>query len=104
MKMLATRLRQAGLTREAWLIGVSVLWRGALLGTVLFLSLTDDPDRNLKHNLISYIVAMVWCYYDGAFSRRRWLLAWFEGVLLHLAGVGFGNLLALVFGNPVIPA
>lgn len=103
MKTLETRLRQVGISRETWPVFGAILWRGALLGTALFLSLTGDPDQNLRHNFISYIVALVWCYYDGTFARGRWSIAWFEGLLLHLIGVAVGNLLALLLGNPLFP-
>ena len=103
MNALETKLREVGLGKESWPIVGSFLWRGALLGTALFLSLTDDPGQNLRHNLISYIVALVWCYYDGAAAHRRWSVAWLEGLLLHLIGVAVGNLLTLIFGSPLLP-
>lgn len=103
MKALETRLRQVGSDRETWPIYGSVLWRGILLGTVLFFSLTDDSARNLRHNVICYIVAVIWCYYAGTFARHRWSAAGLEGLLLHLIGVAAANMLALAFGNSLIP-
>ena len=79
-----------------------MLWRGALLGATLFLSLTDDRYENLRHNLIAYIVALVWSYYDGAIANRRWWMAWFEGLLLYLVAVAFANLLSLAIGYPIM--
>lgn len=103
MKTLETKLREVGLGRETLPVFGTIFWRGILLGTALFLSLTDDPDQNLRHNFISYIVALVWCYYDGIFARDRWSAAWLEGLFLHLIGVAVGNLLTLIVGNPLIP-
>lgn len=100
---LMSRLRQVDLSSDTWPIVAGVLWRGALLGSVLFLSLTDDSDRNLRHNFISFIVAMVWCYYDGALTRGRWSVAWIEGLALHFTGVGFASLLILLVGSPLMP-
>jgi len=53
-------------------------------------------------NLLSYIIAFVWSYYDGLLSKGWWRYAWIEAIFLHLAAVQLGNLLALIFGNPVL--
>lgn len=95
---LSEKLREIGISRQAYPVWLAMLWRGPLLGTTLLLVLSDDRYRNLRLNLAAYIVAMVWCYYDGMFSRRRWGIAWFEGVLLYVVAVCFANLLGLVFG------
>jgi hypothetical protein len=71
-------------------------------GTALYLLIGSDPSVNLKLNGVSYIAAMIWCYYDGVFARRKWSVAWFEGLIMHLAGIQIGNILALIFGNPVL--
>lgn len=90
-----------GLSRERSIVAARVLWRGALLGIALYLLLGDDPSVNLKLNGVSFIVAMVWSYYDGAFSRRRWSIAWSEGLIMHLAGVQVANILSLIVGHPL---
>jgi hypothetical protein len=82
----------------------SLMWRAALLGTALYLMLGDDPDANLRLNGASYIVAVVWSYYDGVFAKRMWSIAFLEAVFLHLAGIQVGNLLATIFGNPLFGA
>jgi len=96
-------IARAGLTREGWRVAGGLLWRAALLGTALYLLLEPDQSANLRLNLLSYIVALVWSYYDGLFVNRLWRYAWIEAIFLHFAGVQIGNLLTLVFGNPVIP-
>jgi len=95
------RLSQVGLTRDGWRIAGILLWRAVLLGTGLYLILTSEQDTNLRLNLVAYIVAVVWSYYDGLFAKGWWRLAWLEAIFLHLAGVQVGNFLALLFGNPV---
>lgn len=90
------------MSRQAWPLWASFLWRGGLLGAGLFLSLTDDRHQNLRHNLIAYIVALVWSYYDGVIIRRRWSIAWFEGFLLYLLAVAVANLLSLTTSFPVV--
>ena len=101
---LSARLRQVGISRQAYPVWVSLLWRGVLLGTALFLSLSDDRYQNLRHNLIAYLVALVWSYYDGAITHRRWSLAWFEGLLLYLVAVAIANLLSLTIAHPIVAA
>lgn len=90
-------LRDTGLEAPGLRAAGTVLWRGALLGTLLCLFIGSEPSVNLKMNAASYIAALIWCYYDGVFSRRVWSLAWIEAIFLHLAGVQFGNLLRLLF-------
>jgi len=75
-------------------------WRTGLLGAGMFLALTDDPSRNLRMNAVAYLVALVWCRCDGAFSAGRWGAAAFEAVIWYLAAVGFARLLVLAFGSP----
>jgi hypothetical protein len=96
------RLAATGFYREGLRAAGGLLWRGAILGTALYLLIGNDPSVNLKLNGVSYIAAIIWCYYDGAFARRKWSIAWFEGLIMHLAGIQIGNLLALIFGNPLI--
>lgn len=79
----------------------ALMWRGVLLGTALYLLLGEDPEANLKLNGVSYIVALVWAYYDGMFARRIWSMAFVEAIFLHLLGIQVGNLLAAFFGNPL---
>lgn len=90
-------LRDTGLEPHSLRAGGTVLWRGVLLGTLLCLFIGPETSVNLKMNAASYVVALIWCYYDGVFSRRVWSLAWLEAIFLHLAGVQFGNLLRLAF-------
>lgn len=80
----------------------TILWRGVLLGTALFLIIGDDPSRNLRYNAVAYIIAVIWSYYDGLIARRRWPISGIEGLLLYGTIVGFGNLLVLLFGSPII--
>lgn len=87
----------AGRTAAGLLLG-----RAALLGSALYLMLGEDPYTNLKLNGVAYIVAVIWVYYDGILAKRRWSTAWLEAAFLHLAVVQVGNLLALIFGSPVI--
>lgn len=96
------RLAATGFYREGLRAAGGLLWRGAILRTALYLLIGNDPSVNLKLNGVSYIAAIIWCYYDGAFARRKWSIAWFEGLIMHLAGIQIGNLLALIFGNPLI--
>jgi hypothetical protein len=98
----SARLRQVGISRQAFPVWASLLWRGALLGATLLLSLTDDRYVNLRHNLIAYIVALVWSYYDGVLAHRRLSMAWFEGLLLYLAAVAIANLLNLAIVYPIV--
>jgi hypothetical protein len=94
-EQLSTRLRQVGISRQAFPVLASLLWRGALLGATLLLLITDDRYQNLRHHVVAYIVALVWCYYDGVIAYRRWSLAWFEGLLLYLVAVAIANLVNL---------
>lgn len=96
------RLTATGFYREGLRAVGGLLWRGAILGTALYLLIGSDPSANLKLNGVSYSAAMIWCYYDGVFEGRKWSIAWFEGLILHLAGIQIGNILALIFGNPVL--
>jgi len=89
--------------RRIWTSAAGALvWRGVLLGTALYLLLGEDSVANLKLNGVSYIVALVWTYYDGTFARRIWSMAFVEAAFLHIFGVQVGNLLAAIFGNPVL--
>jgi hypothetical protein len=78
-----------------------MMWRATLIGVVLYLSLSDDRYLNLQRNLVAYIVAFVWCYYDGVLAKHRWSIAWIEAVFLHLMVVQIGNLLTFAFGSPL---
>ncbi len=80
----------------------ALMWRSVLLGSALYLLLGEDPEANLKLNGVSYIVALVWAYYDGMFARRFWSMAFVEAIFLHLLGIQVGNLLAAFFGNPLV--
>lgn len=96
------KLAETGLQRESLAAGGRLLWRAVLLGAALYLLIGDDPDANLKLNGVSYIAALIWAYYDGVFAKRMWSIAWLEAIFLHLAGIQVGNLLAMIFGNPLI--
>ncbi len=96
-RLAETRIRSENLGATGRL-----MWRAVLLGTALYLMLGDDPDANLKLNGVSYIVAVIWVYYDGVFAKRMWSIAWLEAIFLHLAGMQVGNLLAAIFGNPLV--
>lgn len=78
-------------------------WRTGLLGLGMYLVLTDDPTRNLRLNALAYVVALVWCRYDGALSRGRWGAAAFEAVIWYLAAVAFARMLVLLIGDPLAP-
>jgi len=95
-------MAEIGIRRESLGAVGSLMWRSVLLGTALYLLIGDDPDANLKLNGVSYIAAVIWAYYDGVFAKRMWSIAWFEAIFLHLAGIQIGNLLAMIFGNPLI--
>lgn len=69
----------------------------------MFLVLTDDPSRNLRLNALAYLVALVWCRYDGAVSCGRWGAAAFEAIGLYIAAVSFARILILLFGDPLMP-
>jgi hypothetical protein len=94
-------LARVGLTAEGVQAAGVLVWRALLIGTALYLSLSEDRYVNLQRNLIAYIVAFVWCYYDGLLVKRRWSLAWIEAILLHLLVVQVGNILSFVFGDPL---
>lgn len=95
------RLQGLGLTPEGMQTAGRMLWRAVLIGLVLYLSLTEDRYVNLERNVIAYIIAFVWCYYDGLFATRRWSIAWIEAIFLHLMVVQVGNLLTFAFGSPL---
>lgn len=78
-------------------------WRTGLLGLGMFLVLTDDPARNLRLNALTYLVALVWCRYDGALARGRWGAASLEAIVWYLAAVGFARLLVFLIGDPLAP-
>jgi hypothetical protein len=68
-----------------------------VLGSALFLSLTDDRDVNLLLNVGCFLAAVAWrrlAHPPGSAA------AWAEGLSLHLAAVAVANLLVLAFGNP----
>ena len=96
------RLRTTGLSPLTIRAAGLLMWRSVLLGTALYLLLGADPNANIKLNGVAYIVALVWAYYDGVFAKRMWLLAFVEGIFLHLLGVQVGNLLAAIFGYPLL--
>jgi|GEM_PF-3122302 len=98
------RLQRTGINAGALHATGALMWRGVLLGTALYLLLGEDPEANLKLNGVSYIVALVWAYYDGMFARRIWSMAFVEAIFLHLLGIQVGNLLAAIFGNPLLGA
>jgi len=91
------RLPDMNLIRE-------LAWRTGLLGLGVYFALTGDPARNLRMNALAYVVALVWCRYDGALSRGRWGAAAFEAVLWYIAAVGFARVLVLLLGDPSAPA
>lgn len=88
-------LRETGLQEQSLRAAGTVLWRGVLLGAFLALSIGAEPSENLRFNIASYLVALIWSYYDGVFSKRAWSLAWIEAIFLHLAAVQFAKLLIL---------
>lgn len=94
-------LKRLDLTPASARTATAIIWRAMLIGVVLYVSLSDDRYLNLQRNLVAFIVAFVWCYYDGLFARRRWSAVWIEAVLLHLIVVQTGNLLAFAFGSPL---
>lgn len=96
------RLQRTGISADTLHATGALMWRGVLLGTALYLLLGEDPEANLKLNGVSYIVAVVWSYYDGVFARRAWSMAFVEAIFLHLLGIQVGNLLAAIFGNPLL--
>lgn len=101
--MTLVRLHETGLQTVILRTAGMLMWRAAFLGTALYLVLGSDPAANLKFNGVSYIVASVWPYYDGVLDRWMWSLAFVEAAFLHLLGAPVGNnLLAVVFGNPVL--
>lgn len=94
-------LERVGLTPASARAAAAMMWRATLIGVVLYLSLFDDRYLNLQRNLAAYIVAFVWCYYDGVLAKHRWSIAWTEAVFLHLMVVQIGNLLTFAFGSPL---
>ena len=94
-------LERTGISADTIRATGALMWRGVLLGSALYLLLGEDPEANLKLNGVSYIVALVWSYYDGMFARRIRLIAFVEAIFLHLLGIQVGNLLAAFFGNPL---
>lgn len=96
------RLQRTGISVDTLRTTGAMMWRGVLLGSVLYLLLGEDPEANLKLNGVFYIVAVVWSYYDGIFARRVWWIAFVEAIFLHLLGIQVGNLLAAMFGNPLL--
>jgi hypothetical protein len=82
----------------------AIIRRGAILGGAVFLLLTDDPNFNFQLNIISYVVALLWSYYNGTFACGRLSVAWLEGLIVHMIGVVTGNLLILIFGSPLTAA
>ncbi|RBI67537.1 hypothetical protein DQW77_17525 [Roseovarius sp. TE539] len=99
---LVERLLRTGISAGTLRATGALMWRGVLLGTALYLLLGEDPEANLKLNGVSYIVAVVWSYYDGMFARRVRSMAFVEAIFLHLLGIQVGNLLAVTFGNPLL--
>lgn len=98
--LLRRQLDRVGLTSRGMHAALIVLWRGFLLGCALYLALGADQGANLRLNLISYIVALVWSYYDGVIAKCRWSVAAVEGILLHLTAVQVGSLLSILLGMP----
>lgn len=92
-------LKRIGLGPDAMRAAGTVIWRSVLLGVTLYLALTEDRGTNLRLNLIFYVIALVWSYYDGVVSKRRWHVAWAEAIFVYLAAVQFGRLLWIMFGN-----
>jgi len=103
MNHLMRTLDRVGISRETWPFTKILLLRGALIGASFFLVLTDDRSFNLLLNFASLSVACIWTYYRGLLSRRSLPLAFIEGLFLHLIAVGFGNVLVLLFGSPLVP-
>lgn len=78
--------------------------RSGIVGTGLWLMLTTDPDRNLRHCGLAYLALVVWCYYDPFTYGRRWSTAAVLGFTVYLVSVQFARLLAAAFGAPVLAA
>lgn len=85
----AVRLPDLNLIRE-------LAWRTGLLGFGLFLVLTDEPQRDLRLNALTYFIAVVWCRYDGFLSGRRWGGALLEAILWYIAAAGFARMLMVL--------
>lgn len=96
------RLGRIGLGPDGIRAAGRAIWRGVLLGITLYLALTEDRDMNLRLNLIFYIIAFVWSYYDGIVSKRRWHFAWAEAIFVYLVAVQTGRILGFTFGSPVL--
>lgn len=101
---LQQRLGDVGLTPKR--LQAALVWfgRGGLLGIVVYLANTPEAEFNLRLNLIIYIAAMVWSYYDGIFARRRWSLAWIEALVLCLVARQIARLLTALFESYLIAA
>ena len=99
---LVERLTRIGISPDSLRAFGALMWRGVLLGSALYLLLGEHTEPNLKLNGVSYIVAVVWSYYDGMFTRRVWSMAFVEAIILYLLGIQVGNLLAVIFGNPLL--
>lgn len=69
-------------------------------GPSAYLALVDDPAAKLKLTLMTYLLAVMWSYFDGVLSRRTLEIAWFEGVLLYLAAIQVGRSIRLMLGEP----
>lgn len=77
------------------------LGRGSLLGVALYLSLNADPYVNLQINLLSYMVAVIWCFVDGIADRCSWWAPFLEGFAIHVWAVVVGNFLIIIVGSPL---
>lgn len=98
------KLKDVGLTKGSINAAAKVMLRAVLLGTFLYLILTDDPDLNLKLNILPYIIAVVWSYFDGVFAKRQWKISFLEAVFIYIGAVQFGRMLSFTFGNPLLGA
>ncbi len=86
--------------KERCRITGQALGRGSLLGIALYLSLTADPHVNLQLNLLSYTVAVIWCFMNGIADRHRWWAPFLEGLVVHVCAVVLANFLTAVAGSP----
>jgi hypothetical protein len=84
-----------------WADVLPIVWRATLLGVGLFFVLTSNPVQNLVLNLATFLVAVVWSFYDGLFGRRQVGRACIEGIFLYLGAIGIANLMTILFGNPL---
>jgi len=76
------------------------LGRGSLLSAALYLSLTADPHVNLQINLLSFTVAVIWCFVNGIADRHSWWAPFLEGLVVHVCAVAIGNFLITITGSP----